>query len=65
MTIQLQKDVHAQAISSIERYFRENRQEKIGNVGAGGLLGYFVEEIAPPAAAPARALDPAASHLLR
>jgi uncharacterized protein (DUF2164 family) len=47
MTIQLQKDARAQAITSIERYFRENMEEKIGNVAAGGLLGYFLEEIAP------------------
>jgi uncharacterized protein (DUF2164 family) len=47
MTIELPKDVRAQAVSSIERYFRENMEEKIGNVAAGGLLGYFLEEIGP------------------
>lgn len=47
MTIELPKDARAQAISSIERYFREHMEEKIGNVAAGGLLGYFLEEIAP------------------
>jgi uncharacterized protein (DUF2164 family) len=47
MTIELPKDARAQAISSIERYFRENMEEKIGNVAAGGLLSYFLEEIAP------------------
>jgi uncharacterized protein (DUF2164 family) len=47
MAIELPKDARAQAISSIERYFRENMEEKIGNVAAGGLLGYFLEEIAP------------------
>ena len=39
--------MRAQAVSSIERYFRENMEEKIGNVAASGLLGYFLEEIAP------------------
>jgi uncharacterized protein (DUF2164 family) len=47
MTIELPKDARAQAIASIERYFRENMEEKIGNVAAGGLLSYFLEEIAP------------------
>ena len=47
MTIELPKDARTQAIASIERYFRENMEEKIGNVAAGGLLGYFLEEIGP------------------
>ena len=47
MTIELLKDARAQAIASIERYFRENMEEKIGNVAASGLLGYFLEEIGP------------------
>jgi len=47
MSIELHKDARAQAITSIERYFRENMEEKIGNVAAGGLLGYFLEEIGP------------------
>jgi uncharacterized protein (DUF2164 family) len=47
MTIELNKDARAQAIASIERYFRENMEEPIGNVAAGGLLGFFLEEIGP------------------
>jgi uncharacterized protein (DUF2164 family) len=47
MTIELSKDARTQAIASIERYFRENMEEKIGNVAAGGLLGFFLEEIGP------------------
>ena len=47
MTIELPKDARAEAIASIERYFRENMGEKIGNVAASGLLGYFLEEIGP------------------
>ena len=47
MTIELPKDARAQAVASIERYFRENMEEKIGNVAASGLLGYFHEEIGP------------------
>jgi uncharacterized protein (DUF2164 family) len=45
--IELPREVRQQAIASIERYFRENMEEKIGNVAAAGLLGFFLEEIAP------------------
>ena len=47
MTIELNKEDRSQAIASIERYFRENMDEGIGNVAAGGLLGFFLEEIGP------------------
>jgi len=47
MTIELPKEVRQQAISSIERYFMENMEEKFGNIAAGALLGFFVEEIGP------------------
>jgi uncharacterized protein (DUF2164 family) len=47
MTIELSKEVRQQAISSIERYFHENMDEKIGNIAAGALLGFFIEEIGP------------------
>jgi uncharacterized protein (DUF2164 family) len=47
MTVELTKEERAQAIASIERYFRENMEEKIGNIAAGGLLGFFLEEIGP------------------
>ena len=47
MTIELTKEDRTQAIASIERYFRENMEEKIGNVAASGLLGFFLEEIGP------------------
>jgi uncharacterized protein (DUF2164 family) len=47
MTIEISKEARAEAIASIERYFRENMDEKIGNIAAGGLLGYFLEEIGP------------------
>ena len=47
MSIELSKEVRKQAVSSIERYFQENMEEKIGNVAASGLLGYFLEEIGP------------------
>jgi uncharacterized protein (DUF2164 family) len=47
MGIELSKEAKAEAVASIERYFRENMEEPIGNVAAGGLLGFFLEEIAP------------------
>ena len=47
MTIELHKDARATAILSIERYYRENLDEKIGNIQAAALLHFFLEEIAP------------------
>ena len=47
MTIELTKEARTEAIASIERYFREHMDEPIGNVAAGGLLGFFLEEIGP------------------
>jgi len=47
MPIELPRDARQQAIASIERYFSEHLQQKIGNVAAGGLLGFFLEEIGP------------------
>jgi uncharacterized protein (DUF2164 family) len=47
MTIELPDEARKAAITSIERYFRENMEEKIGNVAAGGLLGFFLEEVGP------------------
>ncbi|RCW68019.1 DUF2164 domain-containing protein [Pseudorhodoferax soli] len=47
MAIELPKDTRKEAIASIERYFREHMDEPIGNIAAGGLLGFFLEEIGP------------------
>ena len=47
MTVELSKEDRAQAVASIERYSRENMEEKIGNVAASGLLSFFLEEIGP------------------
>lgn len=47
MTIEIPKEARKEAISSIERYFRENMDEPIGNLAAGALLGYFLEELGP------------------
>jgi uncharacterized protein (DUF2164 family) len=47
MTIEISKEARQQAITSIERYFRENMEEPIGNIAAGALLGFFLEEVGP------------------
>jgi len=47
MAIEPSRDARKDAIASIERYFRENMEEPIGNIAAGGLLGFFLEEIGP------------------
>ena len=47
MAIELTREDRSQAIASIERYFQEHMEEKIGNVAAGGLLGFLLEEIGP------------------
>ena len=50
MKIELSKEARAQAIVSIERYFKENFEQnfeggRLGNIAAGALLGYFLQEI--------------------
>ena len=46
-TIDLTKQVRADAIASIQRYFEENMPEPIGELPAGLLLNFFIEEIGP------------------
>ncbi|HRH90088.1 MAG TPA: DUF2164 domain-containing protein [Rubrivivax sp.] len=47
MTIELNREARQQAIASIERTFSEELDQRIGNVAAGALLGFFLEEIGP------------------
>lgn len=47
MTIELSKEARAQAIVSIERYFSEQMDQRIGNIAAGALLGFFLDEVGP------------------
>ena len=35
MTIEIDREARQQAIASIERYFQENMEERIGNIAAG------------------------------
>ena len=47
MSIELSKEVRAEAVASLQRYFEENLPEPIGELAAGLLLNYFLEEIGP------------------
>lgn len=47
MTIELQKDARSAAVASIERYVKEQLDERIGNIQAAALLHFFLEEIGP------------------
>lgn len=47
MGIKLRPDTREAAIASIQRYFLEERDESIGNLGARGLLEFFLAEIGP------------------
>lgn len=47
MAIELTREARAQAVASIERYFAEELDQRIGNIAAGALLGFFLEEIGP------------------
>jgi len=45
--IELTKPQRAEAIASLQRYFREEMPEPIGDLPAGLLLNFIVEEIGP------------------
>ena len=47
MAIELPKEARKEAIASIERWFQEERGERVGNIAAGALLGFLLEEIGP------------------
>jgi uncharacterized protein (DUF2164 family) len=47
MTVALNKESRATAVTSIERYFKDELDEKIGNIRAAALLNFFLEEIGP------------------
>jgi len=47
MTIELSKQARVEAVASIQRYFREEMPEPIGELPAGLLLNFFLEEIGP------------------
>ena len=47
MDVTLNDAARKKAILSIERYFAENMDERIGNIAAAAMLGFFIEEIGP------------------
>ncbi|QPF72084.1 DUF2164 domain-containing protein [Roseateles sp. DAIF2] len=47
MSIELSKEARQRAIDSIQRYFDTQMDEPIGNIAAGALLGFLLEEIGP------------------
>lgn len=47
MPLEIPRDAREQAIASIERYFEQELDQRIGNIAAGALLGFMVEEIGP------------------
>ena len=47
MTIALDRAEREQAVASLQRYLEAELDERVGNVAAGALLGFFLEEIAP------------------
>lgn len=47
MTIELTNESRQILIGSIQRYFDENMDEPLGNIAAGALLSFVLEEIGP------------------
>jgi uncharacterized protein (DUF2164 family) len=47
MSIELSREARAEAVASVQRYFEENLPEQIGELAAGLLLNYFLEEVGP------------------
>ena len=47
MNLEISKQARAAGIASIQRYFEENLPEPIGDLPAGLLLNFFVEEVGP------------------
>ncbi len=47
MTIELTKEAKQTALESLQKYFAENMDEPLGNLAAGALLSFILEEIGP------------------
>jgi uncharacterized protein (DUF2164 family) len=46
-TIEIPRQARTDAVASIQRYFQENMSEPIGELSAGLLLNFFIEDIGP------------------
>jgi uncharacterized protein (DUF2164 family) len=49
MPIDLDPDARRQAIASIQRLFREELEQDVGDLKAGTVLEFFLRELAPTA----------------
>ncbi len=47
VTIELAKEKRAEAIASMKKYFEDEIREPIGDLRAGLLLDFFLEEVGP------------------
>jgi len=47
MSIELSKEARVEAVASIQQYFERDMPEPIGELPAGLLLNFFLEEIGP------------------
>mgnify|MGYP001551074726 CR=1 FL=1 len=47
MPIELDRAQREQAIQSLTRYVEQELDQRLGNIAAGALLGFFLEEIGP------------------
>ncbi len=47
VTMELSKQARMDAIQSIQKYFEEDVREPIGDLRAGLLLDFFLEEVGP------------------
>jgi uncharacterized protein (DUF2164 family) len=46
-TVELSKHARANAVASLQRYFEENMPEPLGDLPAGLLLNFILEDIGP------------------
>ncbi len=47
MTIEISKEAKQNALESLQKYFEVNMEEPLGNLAAGALLQFMLEEIGP------------------
>lgn len=47
VTMELSKEKRTEAIASVKKYFEEEIREPLGDLRAGLLLDFFIEEIGP------------------
>lgn len=47
MTIKLSKEAKQTALESLQKYFEANLEEPLGNLAAGALLQFMLQEIGP------------------